>query len=142
MKHLKIYEENLDEPQIGDYVFCKDFSKTNPGRDDYKMFKNFLLENAGKIVATESTHEFFVIFDNVSELNYDLLKYAFYTPDRPMLRDIKYKVVESTDENGKKKLYTNVTSFTREEIIFHNNNKEIIENYIDSIDIASKYNII
>ena len=141
MKHLKIYEENLDEPQIGDYVFCKDFSKTNPGREDYKMFKNFLLENAGKIVDTGATHEFFVIF-NVSELNYDLLKYAFFTTDRPMIRGMKYKFIESTDENGKKKLYTNVTSFTREEIIFHSSNKSSVENYIDTFDIARKYNLL
>ena len=48
MKHLKYFENNI-QPQVGDYVQCKE--STYAGGDD--IVKKFILSNIGKIVNIE-----------------------------------------------------------------------------------------
>ena len=126
MKHIKTYED-LNIPQIGDYVICKNDSQYE---EDFG-FDEFISENIGQIVNTDETHEYFVQYENVPH-DYDLLNYAFFTTDRTFLKGLKFRTLISN-----KNKYSNITSFKLDEIIDFSPNKKDLE-----IKIASrKYNL-
>ena len=138
MKYLKKYE-NLDtsKPKIGDYVICTDLSSSNPNRSDRKAFDNFVRNNIGRVVKTSETHEYFVQYDDTSKLTDEILEYAFFTSDRMILSGIKNLKLIQKDKD----ILTNITSFKLSEIIFHSNDKETVEIYLDSKDNINKYNL-
>ena len=48
MNHIKLFEElNIGEPQIGDWVICKDLAVN---ADDIDEINNFLEKNHGKAI--------------------------------------------------------------------------------------------
>jgi hypothetical protein len=65
MKYIKLYE-TLDEPQIGDYVYCQEASGSN---DDIigKKIDEFLENNIGQIIKKSDELDFDVIvkYENV-----------------------------------------------------------------------------
>jgi hypothetical protein len=132
---FKIFESDSNAPKIGDYIVCEDLSASNHSGTGYKLFSEFIVTNVGQIVRTSETHEFFVIYNNVPEI-YDILDYAFYTPDRTIIKGLKYKKIKVDN-----KIYTNITSIRRKEIIFFSNDKKTVENFIETRENANKYNL-
>lgn len=140
MKYIKNFENKIfdtfenSEPKVGDYVICKDLSATNHSRNDYKLFSDFISKNAGLIVATGETREFFVSYESVPKI-LDILNYAFFRTNREIIKNLKYKVIEI--ENLK---FSNIASFSRLEIIFFGS-KNTVETYIKTKNNVDKYNI-
>ena len=70
MKYLKPYKlfENLNEPQIGDYVYCQEASGNNDDNIGHEIDK-FLENNIGQIIkkSDEGSWDFIVKYENVSE---------------------------------------------------------------------------
>lgn len=67
MKYLRTYE-SLSEPEIGDYVYCKNTTDNN------KEFDKFLEFNIGKIMASLPhlrPGDIYVKFDNFEESGVD-----------------------------------------------------------------------
>ena len=70
MKHIKTYE-NLNEPQIGDYVICG-----NPGISEDNIIYDFIINNIGKLVniTNDDPPIYYVHYNNIpSKLSNNIL---------------------------------------------------------------------
>jgi hypothetical protein len=103
MKHLKTYEKNNNNPQIGDYVICSSIS------GGHKL-NNFLSQNIGQYIEENNPSQ-----SKVSSLWAYIIKYE----------NIPNSLI-SANFNGKNYRYV-----TRNEIIMWSPNKEDLETYID-----------
>jgi len=111
MKHIKTYE-NINEPQVGDYVICEE-------KDRYYMLEKelceFIKNNIGKIVIVNASGNkscpYTVQYENVP----DTIRDNFFT---------KYNL-------------SNNRNFRKTEIIFFSKYKSDVEAYLTS----NKYNI-
>lgn len=125
MKHLKIYE-NFDDPQVGDYVICKD-SKYSPDDPDDIEIISFFENNIGQYISvngrgTSPENDYFQFIPEykyiIEYINIpDNLKghFEFYINDRE-----KY-----------------VRGMKRDEILYWSDDKKELE----AILAANKYNI-
>ena len=69
MKHLKTYESIEKEPQIGDFIICKEYSLK-------KEISDFISTNIGKIISDRSLiHDYTIKYQNVPK---DLKPYFSY----------------------------------------------------------------
>jgi len=122
MKHLKLYE-NLNEPQIGDYVLCREYPNE---KEDIHMtdFERFLCNHIGQIVEPDEKYK------RSWTSNRERLEYYIW---------VKYS--KSDIKNDKnltgEEFVKYIRPFMRKEIIHHSRNKEDLEGYL----IAKKYNL-
>ena len=117
MKYIKIYEENNDLPEIGDYVIC------TTTKIDYTSLVKFLNSNIGQVIDANDTHA----GDRIS---------SYPGKDSVYFRHpVKY-------ENVPKDLRTvfnedNYRFIKKKEFLYHSKNREDLE----SILIANKFNL-
>ena len=80
---FKTYESiNEDEPELGDYVICKE------SHEHEIVVQNFLSQNIGKIVEMNKGYKYIVKYKNIPN---DTKKYFIYQGTRGMDRnEIKY----------------------------------------------------
>jgi hypothetical protein len=104
MKYIKTFE-NINEPQIGDYVVCE---------EEYQRYSsgNFARENVGEIIDTSENGYYYIIkYENVPENLKD---------------ELYFKDLDSDKE------YSDVIPMNRNEIKFFSPSKEYAESYISS----------
>ena len=105
MNHIKTYKQNISEPQIGDYVLCKEDIR------DCKR-KKFTSENIGQYIQKHGSL-YIVQYENIPKE----LKNQFITPDNDQFPDV---------------LKQNCAGMTREEILHWSEDKEDIEFILDT----------
>ena len=112
MKYLKTYENNIDEPKIGDYVICKEkyFASGQP-ITTYKLCE-FVSNNVGKFIRDRRVTQF---------------KYLIEYENVP--KELK---VSFNDDNMK-----NCRRMERSEILYWSESKEDCETFL----AAKKYNL-
>jgi len=118
MKYLKKYE-NLNKPQINDYVICEDQDYTNGELVD------FISKNVGKIVAYTKDYE---KIEDVFAINYPYIVKYENIPEK--LNGLEF---------GDYLAYTRV--FSDSEILYHSNNKEDVEKKLSLLRATNKYNL-
>jgi len=134
MKYIKEYEQIIDrQPKIGDYVICVEDRNNN--KKEKILFDEYTKTHIGQIIKIDETYEFLVQYNTIS-INYDILNYAFYTTDRTIVKGLKYKTVKIGTNT-----YTNITSFSKKEILFFSDDIEIVKDYMESNMNQIKYNL-
>lgn len=124
MKHLKAYENLINEPQIGDYVICQD-SVLARNFSNNKSTIIFLSNNIGRIITDDS-------------IDYDVSKrYSYVIKYENIPKDIEDYFNLRKKESEKNFEMSGLRAFSLEEIIYHSKNKEDLEIYIDT----EKYNL-
>ena len=113
MKHLKSFENNNQEPEVGDYVICEDCVSLE------EEFKNFMCNNIGLIVEINPN------------TNYPYTLYYENIPDN--IIDGFSCVLNNNYEYD----YKCLRAMSREEIIHFSKNKEDLETILAS----NKYNL-
>jgi len=144
MKYIKKYENMIEddhkEPEVGDYVICQDtasIGKMNVYFSTKPKFIDYLSNNIGQIVKIltkkydEDDNEILVKYDNIPT---NILSYGFMMIDN-LKKDVEIETIP--DLKILDELYTNITSFEFNEIIYFSNNKSDVETYIQ----ANKYNL-
>jgi len=111
MKHIKTFE-NIKEPQVGDYVNCKE---DNIYTSNKESLYNFIYNNVGKIHI-------------IRDKNVTYRRYVVYYDNVP--DDIK-------DRFDDRKNGLMSRNYNDEEILFFSENKQEVEAYIQ----AKKYNL-
>lgn len=120
MNHIKLFEElNIGEPQIDDYVICKDLDVDNSG--DYLNF--FLLNNIGKFIRLSNNYDV-----NVTSLP-EKYKYMIQYDNVPCEFEEDFHFGEPRNNDCR--------IMKREEILFWSKDKKDLE----SIITANKYNL-
>ena len=124
MNHIKLFEElNIGEPQIGDWVICKDLDVDADGIDE---INNFLEKNIGYYLRTPNLN------DSNIKINTDLrktYKYLIQYRNVPDELEEEFNFGEPNDFNCR--------IMKREEILFWSKDKKDLDPFIT----ANKYNL-
>jgi len=103
MRHIKTYENTIDNPKLGDYVIC--FEKLDiDNDDDNNDYMEFLSNNIGKIVLIDYYRGNSIKFDYLVEYNNIPKKLTVYFQDydipntRPMDIDEIVEFSESKED--------------------------------------------
>ena len=126
MKYIKTYEQNLNEPKIGDYVVCSEKSELGKGYDRIeKQVYKFIENNIGQVI--ESNYE--NVFNSEG-------RYAIIYKDIP-------KKLESYFLAGKYFLleYKGCRLMKLEEIKFWSEDKDVCQTYLDTHKEVKKFNL-
>lgn len=97
MKHLKKFEQNINEPEIGDYVICRENITNLPN------LKNFLKNNIGQILDVNINKTNFIVqYENIPSWLTELFNYGHSIPNcRSMQR---HEIVEFANSSEELKL--------------------------------------
>lgn len=122
MKYIKTYEglNNNDEPQIGDYVICKDSLFDEDSPSDKEMI-DFLSNNIGQYVVTNQTYSKHKYTIKYTDIPFNIQRYF----------DPEDKYIATSDSERC------IRGMKRDEIIFYSEDKLGCEAFFAS----NKYNL-
>jgi len=124
MNHIKLFEElNIGEPQIGDWVICKDLVQNDALSDGIVSLNKFLEKNIGR----------FIRLPNDNDINMQSIKkkykYMIQYDNVPYEFEEDFHFGEPRDNDCR--------IMRREEILFWSKDKKDLDPFIT----ANKYNL-